>query len=50
MLTKKLNNGVEMPITEQCYRICYEGLDPRQAVTDLMNRPSRSENEPLWMK
>lgn len=41
---------VEMPIVEQCYRTCYEGKDPRQAVVDLLNRPSGSENEPLWMK
>lgn len=43
-------SGVEMPIVEQCYRICYEGKDPRQAVSDLMGRPSRAEDEPLWMK
>ena len=42
--------GVEMPIVEQCYRTCYEGKDPRQAVVELMSRPSGSENEPLWMK
>lgn len=43
-------NNVEMPIVEQCYRVCYEGTDPRQGVSDLMSRPSRSENEPLWMR
>ena len=43
-------SGVEMPITEQCYYICYEGKDPRQAVIDLMERPVGAEDEPLWMK
>lgn len=28
--------GVKMPITEQIYRVLYEGLDPRQAVAELM--------------
>lgn len=30
--------GVEMPITEQVYRILYEDKDPAQAVRDLMER------------
>ena len=42
--------GVDMPIVEQCYRVCYEGLDVRQAVVTLMERPLRYETEPLWMK
>ncbi len=44
------NYGVEMPIVEQCYRVCYEGLDPRQAVSELTSRPSGSENEQLWIE
>lgn len=43
-------SGVDMPITEQCYYVCYEGKDPRQAVSDLMERPAGAEDEPLWMK
>ncbi len=43
-------HGVEMPIVEQCYLVCYEGKDPRQAVVDLMARPSGSENEQLWIE
>ena len=43
-------NGVDMPITEQCYLVCYEGKDPRQAVSDLIGRPAGAEDEPLWMK
>ena len=42
--------GVEMPIVQYCYLTCYEGFDARQAVSELMNRPSGSENEPLWMR
>ena len=41
--------GVEMPITEQCHAICYEGKDPRQALADLTERPMGAEDEPLWM-
>jgi len=39
-----------MPIVEQCYLVCYEGKDPRQAVSDLLRNTSGTENEPLWMK
>jgi glycerol-3-phosphate dehydrogenase (NAD(P)+) len=35
--------GVEVPITEQAYRILYEGKDPRQAVADLMLRELKPE-------
>lgn len=42
-------NGVAMPITEQCYYVCYEGKDPRQAVFDLIERPVGTEDEPLWL-
>jgi glycerol-3-phosphate dehydrogenase (NAD(P)+) len=30
--------GVEMPITEQLYRVLFEGLDPRHAVPELMGQ------------
>jgi len=30
--------GVEMPISEQVYRILYEGLEPKEAVAALMGR------------
>jgi glycerol-3-phosphate dehydrogenase (NAD(P)+) len=35
--------GVVMPITEQMYRILYEGKPPRQAVGELMMRQQRAE-------
>ncbi len=42
-LSRKM--GVEMPISEQIYRVLYEGKDPRQAVKDLMDRDLKSEIE-----
>lgn len=36
-------HGVEMPITEQVYRVLYEGADPREAVTTLMLRDAKPE-------
>lgn len=35
--------GVEMPITEQTYRVLYEGLDPRAAVHNLLSRQATHE-------
>lgn len=40
---KALSLGVEMPITEQTYRVLYEGLDPRAAVHNLLSRESKAE-------
>ncbi len=37
--------GVEMPITEQTYRVLYEGQDPKATVMALLNRPVKSETE-----
>jgi glycerol-3-phosphate dehydrogenase (NAD(P)+) len=37
--------GVEMPITEQIYKILYERKDPREAVVDLMLRGKTHELE-----
>ncbi len=34
---------VEMPITEQVYKVLYEGYDPKVAVKDLLSRPLRQE-------
>ncbi len=41
---------VDMPITEQCYRICYENHQPHEALNALMQRPMRHETEALWLK
>ncbi len=38
---KELN--IEMPITEQTYRVLYEGLDPKQAVQNLLERSQKPE-------
>ena len=35
--------GVEMPIAEECYRLCYEGRSPQDAIRTLMGRPARVE-------
>jgi glycerol-3-phosphate dehydrogenase (NAD(P)+) len=35
--------GIEMPITNEIYRVLYEDKDPLQAVNDLMLREPRSE-------
>ena len=37
--------GVELPITDQVYRILYEGKDPLEAVRDLMSRRLKEELE-----
>ena len=38
-------HGVELPITEQVYRVLYEGRDPREAGVALMTRQLRAETE-----
>ncbi len=37
--------GVEMPIAQTCYRICYEQYPATQAVETLMARPGCDEND-----
>jgi len=37
--------GVDMPITEQVYRIVYENKPPRDAISDLMTRELRPETD-----
>ena len=41
-LARKL--AVEMPISEMVYRVLYESQAPRQAVSELMTRETKSEN------
>ena len=36
--------GVEMPIAECVWRICYDGYPVKAALSDLMNRPMKGEN------
>lgn len=38
---------VEMPITEEAYKVLYQGMDPRLAIKDLMTREPRFELEGL---
>lgn len=42
--------GVEMPITEQAYKILYEGKSPETAISELMTRNRKCENEGSWME
>jgi glycerol-3-phosphate dehydrogenase (NAD(P)+) len=37
--------GIDMPITTEVYRVLYENKDPRVAVTELMLRQPRGEEE-----
>ena len=37
------DNNVEMPITEQVYRVLHEGMSPAEAVEVLMNRAPKPE-------
>jgi glycerol-3-phosphate dehydrogenase len=32
-----------MPISEQVYRVLFEGLDARRAIVELMTREAKSE-------
>ena len=35
--------GVELPITEECYQVCYQNASPKMAVENLMGRKKRQE-------
>lgn len=35
--------GVEMPLCEQVYRVVYEGVEPQEAVKELMSRALKAE-------
>jgi len=37
-------HSVEMPITEQVYKVLFENLAPKQAVQNLLNRDQKAEN------
>jgi len=41
---KSQSLNVEMPISEQVYRVLYEELDPREAVNSLLAREPRAEH------
>lgn len=41
--------GVEMPITEKCYDVLYNGADVKLAIKDLMLRPIKDEHESMWI-
>ncbi len=41
---------VSMPIVEQLYDVLYHHKDIKQAISDLMGRPKRHENEKIWLQ
>jgi glycerol-3-phosphate dehydrogenase (NAD(P)+) len=43
ILKKAARIDIEMPITEQAYKVLYEGLDPGEAVKVLLAREIRNE-------
>ena len=40
---------VDMPISEECYNILYNGSTPLEAIKSLMSRPRKTEEEQPWM-
>lgn len=46
-LAKKL--GVELPITEQLYKLLFEGVKPYDALKNLMGRPVKNETEDQFL-
>lgn len=40
---------VDMPISEQCYKICYEHQSVSEGLKALLERPKRRESEAVWL-
>lgn len=40
--------GVPMPITDKLYGVCFNGENPEESLTSLMNRPGKNERERFW--
>lgn len=43
------DNGVETPIMNELYKVCYENQKPQDGVRNLMGRPIRHESEKFWL-
>lgn len=41
--------GIDMPITEQCNNVLFNGLNAKTALSNLMGRPKRHETETIWV-
>ena len=41
--------GIDMPITEQCNNVLFNGLKVKNALSNLMGRPKRHETETIWV-
>ena len=42
--------GVSLPIIKQAYKVMYENMSAREAVSYLMTRPNRAEIDDSWIK
>lgn len=40
--------GVQIPIIDQLYEVCFNGSSPEDGARNLMNRPKKHEKEPFW--
>ena len=40
-----MKHGIEMPITDQVYRVLFESASPKEAIAELMTRDARPEQE-----
>lgn len=40
--------GVQIPIIDQLYEVCFNGVAPEIGVKSLMTRPKKHEKEPFW--
>lgn len=40
--------GVQIPIIDQLFEVCFNGSSPENGVRKLMNRPKKHEKEPFW--
>lgn len=38
-----IKNNISMPITEQVYKVLYEGMKPKDAAENLMSRDLKDE-------
>jgi len=45
-----LRAGVEMPITNEAYRVLYQGGDPKDAIDNLMGRSKKHEVEDVYLE
>lgn len=42
-------NGVDTPIMNELYKVCYENQKPSDGIKNLMGRPIKHESEKFWL-